>query len=80
MVQELGYEIPMQLSVTFSYFHSWLPIVDELYICDKLFITPDSSEWHPHCLSFEQNERSMLNSEGEILDETRRYQQQMLFT
>ena len=54
-------KIPMQLSGTFSYFHSRLPTLYELYSCDKLFITPDSSDWHPHCLSFEQNERAILN-------------------
>ena len=69
----------MQLSGTLSYFHSRLPTVDELYSCDKLFIAHDSSDWHPHCLSFEQNERAMLKFEGEIVDETRRYQQPMLF-
>ena len=72
-------KIPMQLSGNFSYFHSRLPTVDELYSCDRLFITPDSSYWRPHCLSFENNERAMLNFEGEIVDETRRDQQPMLF-
>ena len=72
-------KIPMQLSGTFSYFRYRLPTVDELYSCDKLFITPDSSDWHPKCLSFEQNERAVLNFEGEIVDKTRRYQQPILF-
>ena len=72
-------KIPMQLSGTFSYFYSRLTTVDQLYSCDKVFITPDSSDWHPHCLSFEQNERSILNFEGEIVDETRIDQQPMLF-
>ena len=72
-------KIPMQLSGTFSYFRYRLPTVDELYSCDKLFITPDSSDWNPHCMYFEQNERSMLNFEGEIVDETRIDQLPMLF-
>ena len=72
-------KIPMHLSSTFLYFHSRLPTVDELYSCDKLFIKPDSSDWHPHCLSFEHNERAMLNFEGEIVYETGRYKQPMLF-
>ena len=72
-------KITMQLFVTFSYFHSRLPSMDELYSCDKIFITPDYSDWHPHCLSFENNEREMLNVEGEIVDETRRNKQPMLF-
>ena len=31
-----------------------------------MFITPDSSEWNPHCSSFERNERAMLNYEVEF--------------
>ena len=72
-------KIPMQLSSTLLYFHSRLLTVDEIYSCDKLFITPDSSDWQPHCMYFEQNEIAMLNFEGEIVDETRRDQQPMLF-
>ena len=71
-------KMPMQLSGTFSYFHSRLTTVDELYSCDKLLITPNSSDWHPHCLSFEHNEIAMLNFEDEIVDETRIYKQPML--
>ena len=37
-------KIPMQLSGTFSYFYSRLTTVDQLYSCDKIFITPDSSD------------------------------------
>ena len=46
-------KISMQISGTFLYFQSRFPTVDELYGCDNLSITPDSSDWHPHCLSFE---------------------------
>ena len=60
--------IPLQLLGTFSYFHSRLPNIDELYSCDKLFITPDADDWNPHCDSYEMNERSILNYEGEITD------------
>ena len=64
-------KIPLQLFGTFSYFHTRTPDPTELYSCDKLFITPDSSEWNPHCESYEKNERSMLNYEGEMNDTTR---------
>ena len=63
--------IPLQLIGTFSYFHSRKPEPNEIVECDKLFITPDSTEWNPHCESFERNERSMLNYEGELNDEDR---------
>ena len=58
--------IPLNLIGTFSYFHTRLPIYDELHNCDKFFITPDASDWNPHCESFEKNERTMLNFEGEM--------------
>ena len=64
--------IPLQLTGTFSYFHSRMPTVQELYDCDKVFITPDASDWNPHCMSFERNERAMLNYEGEIVGDERR--------
>ena len=64
--------IPLQLIDTFSFFHSRLPDVQELYDCDKVFITPDSSDRNPHCTSFERNERAMLNYEGEMVSDDRR--------
>ena len=63
--------IPMQLNGTFSYFHTRTPTSEELIGRDKVFITPDSSDWNPHCLSFERNERAMLNYEGELNDSDR---------
>lgn len=64
--------IPLQLHGIFSYFHSRQPQVKELYDCDKLFITPDASDWNPHCTSFERNERAMLTYDGEMADDNRR--------
>ena len=52
--------IPLQLSGVFSYFHTRKPTFSELHECPKLFLTPDSNYWNPHCQSFEKNERSML--------------------
>ena len=64
--------IPLQLVGTFSYFHSRMPLVHELHDCDKVFITPDSSDWNPQCNFFEFNERTMMNFEGELQDANRR--------
>ena len=64
--------IPLQLNGTFSYFHTRLPTTQELYDLDKVFLTPDSEDWNPHCESFEKNERAMTNYEGEMNDLTRR--------
>ena len=72
--------IPLQLFGTFSYFHTRKPTEQELYDCDKLFLTPDASDWNPHCESFERNERAMLNYEGEMNDiGTRSYKPMNLF-
>ena len=64
--------VPLQLLGTFSYFHTRKPDSRELFEKDKIFITPDSAEWNPHCISFEQNERAMLNYEGEMNSNNRR--------
>ena len=64
--------IPLQLQGIFSYFHTRIPTKTELMDCDKLFITPDASDWNPHCLSFEQNERAMLTYDGEMSENSRR--------
>ena len=48
-------KIPLQLIGTFSFFHSCFPEVQELYKCDKVFLTPDPS--------------AILNYEGEMVFE-----------
>ena len=63
--------IPLHLSGIFSYFCTRKPEEKELFNCTKLFLTPDSSDWNPHCTSFETNERSMLNFKGEISEKDR---------
>jgi len=77
LFQDIELRIPLQLIGTFSYFHSRMPTATELYDCDKVFLTPDASDWNPHCLSFERNERSMLNYEGNIVSDDRQLNHQM---
>ena len=72
MFPECELKILLQLFDIFSYFHSRLPTVTELHEYDKVFITPDSNDWNPNCLSFEQNERSMLDYDGEMSHPERR--------
>lgn len=38
----------------------------ELRECKKVFITCDSNDWNPNCSSFENNEWSMLDYDGEM--------------
>jgi hypothetical protein len=58
--------IPLQLWGIFSFFHSRIPTSDEIHQCDKLFITPDSTNWDPYSDHFAQNEESMLDWEGNL--------------
>lgn len=64
--------IPLRLNGTFSYFHTRKPTEEDLQTCDKIFITPDRQHWNPYCTSYEKNERSMINYEGEITTPNRR--------
>ena len=63
--------IPLQLVGIFSCFQTRKPSEDELFQFKKLFLTPDASDWNPHCTSFASNERSMLDFRGEISEKSR---------
>ena len=39
--KESLFRIPMQLSGTFSFFHTRITLAEELYNCDKIFLTLD---------------------------------------
>ena len=65
-LKDIDLRIPLQLNGVFSYFNSRKPLPNELYDKDKVFITPDASEWNPHCPSYSHNESVMTNYEGEI--------------
>ena len=58
--------IPLQLNGILSCFNSRKPLPSELYDKDKIFITPDRSEWNPHCPSYSHNAFIMTNYEGEM--------------
>ena len=59
--KDANLRIPLQLNGIFSYFQTRKPLASELYGKDKIFITPDSSEWNPHCESYSHNESIMTN-------------------
>ena len=71
--------IPLQLNGVFSYFHTRVPTERELNECEKVFLTPDASDWNPHCKSYELNERSMLDFEGNLSEPSRRLNHQVVF-
>ena len=64
--------IQLHLQGIFSVFHHRAPTSDELQQCDKVFMTPDSASWNPHCNSFARNEESVLDFEGNIAQPSRR--------
>ena len=66
LFKDIDLRIPLQLNGIFSYFNSRKPLPSELYDKDKVFITPDASEWNPHCASYSHNESIMTNYEGEM--------------
>ena len=37
-------------------------------MCDKIFITPDSTKWDPYSEHFAKNENAMLDCNGELID------------
>ena len=65
-------KIPLKLSGTSSYIYSQLPHMKEIQECKKVFITPGSDDWNPHCEYFEKNENIMTNFEGEIVEYKRK--------
>ena len=68
LFKDIDLRIPLQLNGIFSYFNSRMPLPSELYDKDTVFITPDASEWNPHCPSYSHNESIMTNYEGEMAD------------
>ena len=64
-------KIPLKLSGTFSYFYSQPPHVKDLQECDKVFITPDSDNWNPHCEYLRKIRMQRLIFEGEIVKDKR---------
>ena len=46
-------QIPLQLNGVFSCFHTKVHTERELHDCEKIFLTPDSSDCDPHFQSYE---------------------------
>ena len=71
--------MPLQLNGVLSCFHMKVPTKREIHECEKLFLTPDSSDWNPHCQSYKRNEGSILGFEGNMSDPFRRSMHQVVF-
>ena len=48
--------IPLQLNGVLSCFHTRVLTKRELHECEKLLLTPYSSDWNSHYQSYERNE------------------------
>ena len=70
--EDIDLRIQLRLQGIFSVFHHRAPTTDELQQCDKVFMTPDSASWNPHCDSFSRNEESMIDYDGNIAQPSRR--------
>ena len=70
--KDSGLRIPLKLWGIFSYFHSRVPTDQEIAECDKVFITPDSDSWDPYSDHFASNEDSLLDYNGDVIDDRRR--------
>ena len=61
--------IPLQLNGIFSFFHSRCPTIDEIDHSPSILMTPDSLMWDPYSEHYLMNEESMLDYEGNMMDE-----------
>lgn len=67
---EIDFSIPLQLWGVFSYFHTRAPTQLEITECDDvIMLTPDSTNWNPYSDHFASNEESMLDWEGNMIEQ-----------
>ena len=64
--------ILLRLNGVFSCFHMIVPTNIELHECKKLLLTSCSSDCNPQCQSYERNDQSMFDLEGNIRKHYRR--------
>ena len=60
--------ISFKFTNTFSYFETRKPTENELHAYDKIFITPDVSNWNPQSHHYSMNEQIMLDDDGNICE------------
>ena len=64
--QEAHRRMHFSLHNAFSHFEMRTPTNEELSTCDKIFITPDKTEWNLHSDHHSLNEESMLDAENPL--------------
>ena len=60
--------VHFELNVTFSSFKTIKPTDHQLEVCDKIFITPDSTTWDPYSEHFSTNEDEMLDFNSSLIN------------
>ena len=68
LCEDAKLHIHFELNGTFTSFKTRKPTNHELEVCDKIFITPDSTTWDPYSEHFAKNENAMLDCNGELID------------
>ena len=71
MDADTGMHIHLDLNGIFSYFLTRRLTLDEMESWDRypvVFLTPDADRWDPNILDYSEQERSMLDADGYIID------------
>ena len=64
---EEGYRIPLQLYGTILYIPTTVPTKREFVELARYNLTPDAPEWNPHTEVYGNQEHSMLNYQGKLV-------------
>ena len=63
-----GYRIPLQLHGTISYLPTPISNKEDLIELPQFNLTPNTPEWNPHTEVYGNQEHSMLNYQGELVE------------
>ena len=56
----------------FSYFLATKPSDEQLESCDDVYLMTPNGQWNPHLDVYERNEESMLDWQGNMVEEQER--------
>mmetsp|Transcript_1845 Transcript_1845/g.3756 ORF Transcript_1845/g.3756 Transcript_1845/m.3756 type:complete len:266 (-) Transcript_1845:3420-4217(-) len=70
--EEDDFRIPLQLHNTVSYIPIRIPSTHEFHDCVSHELIPNTSDWNPHDPAFTNEENSMVDHRGEIINNKRR--------
>ena len=75
--RDLDLRIPLQLKNNISYITTRTPVQDELDAMETsdittLHLTPEAPSWNPHNPIYQEQEESMMNASGDIIQQKER--------